>query len=331
MLPFRERMCRRASIIRAVRRYFDDQGFLEVDTPVAVRSLAPEPHLEAPAVDITAQTGRERRYLQTSPELMMKRLLGAGLCRIYQLAPAFRDGDDTPHHRPEFRLLEWYRNDADWTALMDDCEGLLRVAAEAAGCAEGIRYGETVIRLDRPFARVSVDAAFRKHAGFSILEALERDTLASHLTRFGIHFESSDGWDDLFHRVFLTKVEPALLAGGQPLFLTHYPAPLAALARLSPDDPRVAERFELYAGGLELANAFGELTDTSEQRQRFASDRELRQRMGRHDYPPDERFFDALNNIQKAAGIALGIERLLMLLLNAKEIDEVAFVPWRQS
>jgi elongation factor P--(R)-beta-lysine ligase len=321
MLPYVERMQQRSRIVRAVRRFFDEQDFLEVDTPVALSAPAPEVHLEAPAVELQAE-GRQRRYLQTSPELPMKRLL-ADLPRIYQIAPAFRDGDFTRLHRPEFRILEWYRRGASWLTLMQDCEGLLRAAAAAAGG-----------RLDfsKPFLRVSVDDAFREHAGFSILAALEREALAERLRAIGVHFEADDSWDDLFHRVFLTRVEPRLCAAPQPFFLTHYPAPLAALARLSPDDARVAERFELYAGGLELANAFGELTDAAEQRRRFEQDRALRRALGgRSDYPFDERFFAALRRLPESAGIALGIDRLLMVLLDAKDMDEVAFLPWSET
>jgi lysyl-tRNA synthetase class 2 len=330
MLPYGERMRRRAAVMSALRRFFDESDFVEVDTAVAQTTLAPEVHLEAPAVTVTADRP-QRRYLQTSPELLMKRVLALGLPRIYQVAPAFRDGDFTRLHRPEFRILEWYRAGADWTQLMSDCEGLVRATAAAAGDASAISYQGRRIDLSRPFRRISVDVAFKEHAGFSILAALERPALEAQLTRLGIHFASDDSWDDLFHRVFLSRVEPALLADGQPLFLTHYPAPLAALARLSPDDARVAERFELYAGGLELANAYGELIDPLEQRRRFEADGQKRRAAQRHDYPLDERFFRALAALPPSAGIALGVDRLLMLLLDADDIDGVAFIPWSES
>ncbi len=331
MLPYAERMRRRAAVVGAVRRFFDARGFVEVDTTLAQSTLAPEPHLEAPAVTLNAGGRRHARYLQTSPELLMKRVLALGLDRIYQIAPAFRDGDFTPLHRPEFRIVEWYRKDSDWTALMDDCEGLLRAAAAAAGLGDGFRHGEREVTLGPPFRRVSVDEAFRAHAGFSILEALARPALERALARLGIHFAADDSWDDLFHRVFLSRVEPKLLDDSRPLFLTHYPAPLAALARLSPEDPRTAERFELYAGGLELANAYGELVDADEQRRRFAIDGARRRAQNLHDYPLDERFFQALATLPPSAGIALGLDRLLMLLLDAQDIDGVAFIPWSES
>ncbi len=331
MQPFPQRMRRRAAVVSAVRRFFDERGFVEVDTPVAARTVAPEPHLEAPVVELHAAGRVLTRYLQTSPELAMKRLLASGLDRIYQLAPAFRDGDFTALHRPEFRILEWYRRGEDVARLMDDCEGLLTEAAAAAGHGTTIEYRGRTLPLARPFARTSVDEAFRRHAGFSILERLEPAALAHELDRLRIHHAAGDAWDDLFHRVFLTLVEPPLVASGAPLFLTDYPAPLSALARLAPSDPRVAERFELYVGGLELANAFGELVDAAEQRRRFERDRELRRDKGMHDYPTDERFFAALATLPPSAGIALGIDRLLMILLDAAEIDEVAFIPWSEE
>jgi lysyl-tRNA synthetase class 2 len=270
----------------------------------------------------------QRRFLQTSPELAMKRLVAAGLPRIFQIAAVFRDGDLGPVHRPEFRLLEWYRAGAPWTALMDDCEALLRHLARALHGVEACRYGGLEIDLARPFRRISVDEAFRTHAGFSILEALTPAPLMAQLDRLGIAHRGDDTWDDLFHRVFLTRVEPALLQDPRPLFLTHYPAPLASLARLAPEDPRAAERFELYVGGLELANAFGELVDAATQRTRFELERAARAAAGKRDYPLDEAFLAALKGMPEAAGIALGMERLLMVLLDAPDIDAVSFLPW---
>jgi lysyl-tRNA synthetase class 2 len=325
-----ERMRRRAAVITAVRSFFDAQGFLEVDTPVALSAPAPELHIEAPPVTLRA-AAPERRFLQSSPELPMKRLLAAGLPRIYQIAPVFRDGDYGPLHRPEFRLLEWYRRDEPWTALLDDCEGLLRTAAAAAGHGPRFTYGDRRVDLDGPFRRVTMDEAFRSTVGFSILDALEPAALAAYLDARGIARDPTDGWDDLFHRIFLTSVEPTLANDERPVFLTGYPAPLAALARLAPDDPRVSERFELYVGGMELANGFGELTDPREQRIRFERDRDLRRARGLSDYPIDERFLAALGELRSAAGIALGVDRLLMLLLNVQTVDGASFIPWSET
>jgi lysyl-tRNA synthetase class 2 len=326
-----ERMHRRAEIIRALRAFFDSQGFLEVDTPVALTAPAPELHIEAPAVTLHVSGQSVRRFLQTSPELMMKRLLALGLTRIYQVAPVFRDDDFTRIHRPEFRLLEWYRKDASWQTLLDDCEGLLRACARAAGLGERFTYRDRAVDLAAPFRRITVDEAFRQFAGFSILEAIDTDVLKERLGESGIRFTADDDWDDLFHRSFLTMVEPEILQSKQPVFLTHYPAPLASLARLSPQDPRVSERFELYVAGMELANGFGELVDAEEQRRRFEHDRKQRRLKGLNDYPLDERFLTALTTLPPSAGIALGVDRLLMLLLDVDDIDDAGFVPWSES
>lgn len=326
----RQRLERRVAIVRAVRGFFEARGFWEVDTPVALSAPAPEVHIEAPAVRLHAPAPHTR-YLQPSPELPMKRLLAQGWDKIFQLAPVFRDGDFTELHRPEFRLVEWYRSPGSWTDLMDDCEALLRTAAEAAGGGLRFTYRGRTVSLHEPFRRVTMDEAFLRYAGFSILDHLDIASLRPRVEALGLRPAPDDSYDDLFHRVFLTEVEPKLLADERPLFLTHYPAPLAALARLDPNDPRCAERFELYAADMELANAFGELTDASEQRCRFMRDKALRQQAGMNDYPLDERFLACLEHMPPCAGIALGLERLLMLLLDAKSLDDVSFIPWSET
>ena len=321
----------RAQIIGTIRAHFSAQGFIEVDTPVLLSGPAPEPHIEAPAATIIDPSGKSRRYLQTSPELPMKRLLGAGLERIFQIAPVFRQNDFSPSHRPEFRMLEWYRRGEGWESLLRDCEDLLRACATKLLGNATLTYSGQTIDLAKDFRRVTMDEAFRKHAGFSILDKLKTAELRQCLDQLGIHHHPSDTWDDLFHRVFLDKVEPKLLEDPAPLFLTHYPAPLAALARQSPEDPRVSERFELYLGGLELANGFGELTCPTEQRKRFEEDRAWRVQHGMQDYPFDERFFQALETLPPSAGIALGVDRLMMLLLNAQNIKEISLIPWEEA
>jgi lysyl-tRNA synthetase class 2 len=332
MVTLLERLTQRARITSAVRAFFDAQAFVEVDTAVALEAPAQELYIDAPEVTITGAVGPLRRFLQTSPELPMKRLLAAGLTHIYQIAPVFRDGDWSPCHRPEFRLLEWYRRGASWTSLLDDCEGLLRAAARAAGGDGGsLRVGDKSIDLERPFVRLSVQAAFVEHAGFSLLDNLESAALRARLDEHGMHHSPDDTWDDLFHRAYVARVEPALRAYDQPVFLVDYPAPLSALARRSPTDPRVAERFELFVAGMELANGFGELTDPHEQRARFVRERALRRDAGKRDYPLDERFLAALEELPPSAGIALGMERLFMLVTNASNIDAVSFIPWSET
>ena len=321
----------RARVLRALRQFFETEDFIEVDTAVAVRAPAPELYIEAPEVRLQSPDGPLTRYLQTSPELPMKRLLAAGLPRIFQIAAVFREGDFSPTHRPEFRLLEWYRRNAAWTTLWTDCEGLVRAAAQAAGCGNTLHYQGRRVELAAPFVRLSVDEAFRRWVGFGILDCLDAEVLRGQLRQANIFHSPTDSWDDLFHRAFVSRVEPALAQCEQPVFLTHYPAPLAALARTSQADPRASERFELYVAGLELANGFGELTDAAEQRKRFTAEAQARQRAGRRNYPLDERFLAALDALPPSAGIALGLERLLMLVFNAAHIDEVAFIAWRDT
>jgi lysyl-tRNA synthetase class 2 len=292
-----------------LRRFFDQQDFIEVATPVALRAPAPEPTIEAPSVQLQGRT----LFLQPSPELPMKKLMAEGADRIYQIACVFRDEPAGPLHQPQFRMLEWYRRDAGLQALLQDCTSLLLALMEACGTPElrrgGMAYGGGEI------PRVSVDEAFRASIGFSILDALDAPTLARHLDHARVRRAPDDDWNDLFHRAILTHVEPWLCQSFGTFFLTHYPAPLSALARLDPSDPRVALRMELYVCGVELANGFDELTDPTLQRQRFELDRALRRARGMNDYPLDEEFLAALPRIGRAAGCALGFDRLLMLLL----------------
>jgi elongation factor P--(R)-beta-lysine ligase len=327
----RARWQARCTLIRTIRQFFFARDFLEVDTPVALRAPAPEPHIEAPTVNLHTPTGQQRRFLQPSPELPMKRLIANGSGSIFQIAAVFRDGEFTPQHRPEFRLLEWYRVDADWTALMADCESLLRACAQCLNLPLAFTYQKRVVDLTAPFLRIAVEDAFQKYAGFSILDHLNDEDLRRQLRTRGITCSQDDSWDDLFHRAYLPLVEPALTQNARPIFLTHYPAPLAALARLSPTDPRVAERFELFIGGVELANAYSELINPVEQRERFLRAQAFRRQNGHHDYPLDERFLAALEKMPPTAGIALGIDRLLMIFLDAADIDEVQFLPWEET
>ena len=329
---------RRARIIRSLRGFFEARDFIEVDTYVTCAAPAPELHIDAVPVkidlgpqnpDVLAALGQVgERFLQTSPELPMKRLLAAGLLRIFQIAPVFRDGDFSDRHRPEFRLLEWYRRDASWETLFDDCEALLTTLAEGR---KRLRYQGRDYDIEPPFLRISIDEAFRRWAGFSILDYLDSDSLRAKMRQRQLHCSDDDTWDDLFHRVFVGLCEPPLAALQQPVFITHYPTPLAALARQSQADARVAERVELFLGGLELANGFGELTDAATQRARFMAEKAARASAKKRSYPLDERFLSALEGLPQAAGIAVGVERLLMILCDAATIDDVVCIPWTQT
>jgi elongation factor P--(R)-beta-lysine ligase len=308
----RETLEARARILRAVRGWFETQGFLEVDTPARVRSPGQEVHLEA----VPAGDGQ---WLITSPEYHMKRLVAAGLPRIVQIAKCWRGEESGPHHRGEFTMVEWYRAGAPLAALADDCEALLRAAAVAAGRDPG------ALGLAAPFARTTVRELWARHAGIELGGDEDAGALRAKAAAGGVALGTATAWDDIFYQVFLDRIEPRLAAEG-PTFVFDWPAPLAALARPKPGDPRVVERFELYAGGLELANAFGELTDAVEQRRRFEEESRIRAARGRQVYPIDEALLGALPDMPATSGIALGFDRLVMLVLGARDIaDVVAF------
>jgi elongation factor P--(R)-beta-lysine ligase len=308
-----------------VRGYFEGQGFLEVETPLRVPSPGQEVHLDA-----VATAGG--RYLITSPEYHMKRLVAAGAGRIYQVTRSFRAGEQGPHHQPEFTMLEWYRAGAPLAAIADDCEAVLRAAAQAVGAyplapipAARAAFGPQ-IRLDDPFERTTVAALLEQHAGIRLDGQETGAVLAAKAAAAGVHTGSSEAYDDLFFQVFLDRVEPHL-GRRRPTFVFDWPAPLAALARRRQDNPGFAERFELYAGGLELANAFGELTDPVEQRARFEEEARVRQARGKAVYPIDERLLAALPHMPETSGVALGFDRLVMLVLGAADIAEVVAFP----
>ena len=299
----------RARIRSALRRWFDDQGFLEVETPARVRSPGQEVHLDAiPSGD---------RWLITSPEYAMKRLVGAGYERIVSMGKCWRSEERGPHHEPEFTMIEWYRAHTPLAGIADDCEALARLAAEAAGAGQG-----TAVFGNTPFARVTVRDLWRDFAGVPLDGDEPAAALASKAKAAGVALGTATAWDDIFFQVWLDKIEPRLPALG-PLFVFDWPAPLGALARPHPGDPRLVERFELYAAGLELANAFGELTDAAEQRARFRAETEARRLRGKAVYPVDEALLAALPAMPATSGVALGFDRLVMLVLGVREIRDV--------
>jgi lysyl-tRNA synthetase class 2 len=295
----------RAAVRSAVRAWFDGEGFLEVETPLRVPAPGQEVHLDAIGVD-------GGRYLITSPEYHMKRLVGAGYSRIFQLARSFRAGETGPHHQPEFTMLEWYREGAPLEAIADDCESILEVAARAA------RH----VGFAPPFERTTVRALISRHTGYELRGDESTEELRAAVTQAGVKVPEGAAWDDAFFQLFLDKIEPHLLRA-LPTFVFDWPAPLAALARRRQDDPRLAERFELYAGGLELVNAFGELVDPAEQRARFQAETELRRRRGKATYPIDERLLAALGRMPMTSGAAMGFDRLIMLITGATDIRDV--------
>lgn len=316
----------RGHVLRSVRTMFAARGFVEVDTPALQKSPGLEPHLKAFATTLDRPGERSApRFLHTSPEFAMKKLLVAGLPRIFQLAHCFRNGEYGATHHPEFTMLEWYRAGAFYLDLIEDCQALLRAAGPALFTWQG--------RVCDPHAaweRLSVAEAFARHCGIDILATAENvAALAEAALPLGIVPHDGDSWEDLFFRIFLAAIEPKLGIGA-PTVLYEYPVAMAALARAKPGDPRLCERFELYACGLELANAFGELTDAAEQRRRFAADQAKKRALYGEAYPVDEDFLAALEfGLPQSAGIALGFDRLVMLAAGASHIEDVLWAPVR--
>ena len=322
----------RAAIAAALRGWFAARDFIEADTAVLQVSPGNEAHISAFSAELLGPDGETSRlFLHASPEFACKKLLAAGETRLFTLGHVFRNGERGPLHHPEFTMLEWYRAGESYETAMADCAALLAAAAEAADCAE-FHWKSSVCDPRLQPRRLSVDDAFRQFAGFSIGETLwpsgegNKDLLAPHASRMGLRLAHDDTWSDLFSKILSAFVEPNL-GCGRPTLLVDYPACEAALARRKPDDPRFAERFELYACGVELANGFGELTDANEQRRRFRAEEDERARVYATRYPLDEDFLAALAFMPEATGVALGFDRLVMLCAGAQRIDQVVWTP----
>ncbi|MFO7898211.1 MAG: EF-P lysine aminoacylase EpmA [Planctomycetota bacterium] len=308
----------REQTIDAIRRFFKTAGFVEVETPLLVRSPGLEPHLDP--FEVRAQPPL---FLATSPEYGMKKLVGAGSGSIFQVGKAFRDEPPGPGHLPEFTLLEWYRAGADYRAVMDDCERLLAHVAGAVCGDTTIAWQGRELDLAPPAERISVRDAFRRDARLSLRFDEPLDRLRALAESAGsTDLADDDTWDDVFFKLFLRFVEPRL-GRDRPTILYDYPARMAALSRVKEEDPLLCERFELYAGGLELANAFGELTDPAEQRRRFEADNAERRRIGKPELPIDDDLLDALGRMPPCSGIALGMDRLVMLLTDTPDVRDV--------
>jgi lysyl-tRNA synthetase class 2 len=363
----RPRLLARARSLTALRAWFSARGFLEVEPAALQVSPGNETHLHGFATElITGDGARHRAYLHTSPEFALKKLLAAGETKIFALSKVFRNRERTPLHAPEFTMLEWYRVGEGLEALMMDCAAVLQLAAGAAGSTRLRFRGREADPFAEP-ERLSVREGFLRYAGIDLFDSLgptppsqakqstpqpapspaeershddgslrfarndgsaapDRDKLAAAVAAKGMRVADDDSWSDLFSRVLSEKVEPNL-GIGQPTFLTDYPATEAALARLSPDDPRIAQRFELYACGVELANAFDELTDAEEQRRRFEEDMALKSQLYGESYPLDEDFLRCLPYMKATCGAALGFDRVAMLACGADNIEDVQWTP----
>jgi lysyl-tRNA synthetase class 2 len=322
----------RNRITAAIRAWFAEQGFTEVECGALQVSPGNETHLHAVAAGVVRPDGSaERLYLHTSPEFACKKLLAAGETRIFDLARVYRNRERTPLHATEFTMLEWYRAQERYETAMQDSVALLRIAADAAGTRQLIYRGKSADPYLDP-ERLTVAQAFEDYAGIALLDTIagdgtaDRDALAAEARSQGIQLADNDSWSDIFSRVIVERIEPRL-GVGRVTILYEYPVIEAALARVSPRDPRVAERFELYACGVELANGFGELTDADEQRRRFEEDMALKEKLYGERYPIDEDFLTALALMPEASGVALGLDRLAMLATGASRIDQVLWTP----
>ncbi|HEX4078689.1 MAG TPA: EF-P lysine aminoacylase EpmA [Rhizomicrobium sp.] len=322
----------RGRIRNVLRQHFEREGFLEVECAILQHSPGNEAHLHAFATErIAAGGARETLYLRTSPEFACKKLIAAGERRIFEFARVFRNREQGALHAPEFTMLEWYRAEEDYQRVMADCIDVLRTTAEAVPARTLSFRGRPCDPLSAP-ERLTVADAFRRLGGIDLLSTLsdegegDRDALAAAAEAAGLETAPNDGWSDIFSKLLVARIEPNL-GRERPTLLYEYPRCEAALARAAPHDPRIAERFELYACGVELANGFGELTDAAEQRRRFEAEMAEKQRIFGERYPLDEDLLAALPHMPRTSGAALGFDRLVMLALGAPHIEDVIWTP----
>ncbi|MDO8435692.1 MAG: EF-P lysine aminoacylase EpmA [bacterium] len=316
---------RRAEIIRAIRGWFCNQGFLELETPLLLPAPDQEPSLNILTSELTDPRTNLRReaYLATSPEYNHKKLLGKGIYNTFEITKSFRDGESWGDlHNPEFTILEWYRTPADYTKLMHDCEALISYVINV--CHPELDSGSSPTR---GWPRLTIIELFKQYCDADITAYNDADWRAL-IDRLGLPGAPADSLSDIFYRIFLNRIEPELAKMETPIFVLDYPTFQASLARRKKDNPNFAERFELYAGGLELGNAFSELLDAKEQRSRLEDQHAYREQHGLPVLPIDESFLKALEaDIPETAGIALGVDRLIMWLLNIERIEDVLALP----
>jgi lysyl-tRNA synthetase class 2 len=321
-----DRMHMRARLLASIRRFFDKDDYLEVTTPCLTLAPDPAPHLQSFTTSLIGDRARAQLFLPTSPEHHMKRMLSAGFERIYQIGPFFRNGEMGTLHNPEFTGLEWYQTGLSVEGLMDQTEKMLReVALNVVGQSCLSRCGIQV-DLRNDFKRMSIKQALEELALVDVPADWDEVGLRKALLGSGLDPGENDSFDDLVNRALVARVEPALESMG-PVFLFDYPAEMAAMARLRPFDAHVSERFELYAGGMELCNGYGELNDEDEQRRRFALQVKARKQKDQPSVPLDEAFLQAVGQMPKASGNALGIDRLMMLLCGVERIEQVLAFP----
>jgi len=317
---------KRIKINRLIREFFWSNDFQEIETPVAIRLSGQEPYLNPVSVLLHAPHGEEYKYyLQTSPEFAMKKLLASGYNKIFQICKCFRDFEQFGgNHNPEFTMIEWYRAPGTIQEIMDDTENLFKFIAKQLN-ADEVQYKGKKINITSAWERISMREVWQKYLGVDLNDYLTAEKMEALAFKRGLAVEAGEPYEDLFYKIFLNEIE-LKLGDEKPVIVYDYPAQMCSLSRLSKNDLRYGERFELYIGGLELANAFGELTDADEQKKRLEEDMKKRIKMGKETWPIDPDFILALESgIPNAGGIALGIDRMIMLFSGAKDINEVIF------
>ncbi len=312
-------------LTQKIRDYFTNNNFLEVSTPIMSPIPGMEPHLTP--FESKLNIGNKQSipvYLNTSPELQMKKLLSQGFEKIFNITKVFRNYEiGGSRHNPEFTMLEWYRHDSDYTKIMEDCENLIRQLSPS----KTIKYQDNTIDISEAFTRKTVNQLFIEFCNINLEENKDAKTFKKNADKKGFDTNYCEEWDDIFYKIFLNEIEPHL-GTERPIIVFDYPASQAALAKKKKNNPFWAERFELYIAGIEIANAFSELIDANEQRERLKEEQNLRKKLNKTIFNIDEDFLASLESIQKpCAGIALGIDRLFMLLLNKKSIEEILLFP----
>jgi lysyl-tRNA synthetase class 2 len=331
---FRKKFVIRSKILSLIRDYFLNKGFLEVETPSLVACPGMEPNLDLFKTNFLIDGNEKIAYFVTSPEYAMKKLLVAGFPKIFQICRSYRNGEISKLHNPEFTILEWYRVFANYKDIMADVENLIIYIARHLHKNRNkklkIKYQGNIIDLSLPWTRLTMKEAFRQYARIDLDKVLNYRSIAALASKRGYVVSDNDRFDDIFFKIFLNEIEPHL-GKDKPTILMDWPAQMAALSKRKFDDPRYAERFEIYIAGLELGNAFSELNDPKEQFSRLKKEKKLRKKLGKDVYNIDKEFIQALEiGMPPAGGIAMGVDRLVMLFTNSKSIEEVLFFPAKQ-